>query len=103
MRFFDVAPLVVLAAALTAMSRAANPRLAERGALGARVVPPSPPATLGKKGTNECPKEYQTCPAYSQCCLEVDECCNSMLRTIQYLADDILLIYPFANRWLLHL
>jgi hypothetical protein len=60
MRFFDVAPLVVLSATLSAMPIATNARLAERGALGARVVPQHPPATLIKRGTNECPKKYQT-------------------------------------------
>jgi hypothetical protein len=49
MRFFDVASLVVLAATLSATPYAANARLAERGALGARVVPPHPPATLIKR------------------------------------------------------
>jgi hypothetical protein len=79
MRFFDVTTLVVLAATLSAMPHAANARLAERGALGARAVPPHPPATLVKRAPKECPKKYQTCPQKSQCCLEADECCNGML------------------------
>jgi hypothetical protein len=80
MRSLSIAPLVILASTLCAMPYAANARLTQRGALGARVVPLRPPTALVVRRTDQCPKNRHHCSG--GCCLHEEECCAGKLWTI---------------------
>jgi hypothetical protein len=95
MRLLNLAPLVILASTLCAVPYAVHARIAEPAALGTRVVPLRPAAALVRR-TNKCPTKHHRC--YGGCCPEEEKCCDGMFWTIQYLADDILLILFYEQR-----